>query len=453
MNNVRINQIVQKRTRVTSKKGAIEIKFRSAFKNPLTDKRREIVSEWYEVKQNYDDNGKVVISNQLKSIVQRDMQNMANKLYQDISKQSLVSKQDMSFELVWNEWQENHSVKHRLAPKTIAGMQGRYKNHMLKYIPPDSLLNNISSDLIQTMLDDYYPKGNHKRIAQALKSDLSSLYKYAIKKKYVLENENPIQSVQIESKGLAEKIEQAKNDNVEAHYLEKDELKEVLDIVSQYNQQYARIFEFQALTGMRIGEVLGLKVVDFDFENKTVAIVRTRATHGGAPAVNYEGNVKNVQSYRTISLSDRAIELIHEELAENEHHIIGNPDYIDNGWVFTSKNHYKADYNGTPLHYSVLNNFLNSSETGKLSKRTGRPKKVGINIDERLSFNKHISTHIFRHTHISFLAEKGIPLEAIQERVGHRQGSKVTTSIYLHVTKSMKKDITHLIDNLTSDNF
>ena len=60
MNNVRINQIVQKRTRVTSKKGAIEIKFRSAFKNPLTDKRREIVSEWYEVKQNYDDNGKVV---------------------------------------------------------------------------------------------------------------------------------------------------------------------------------------------------------------------------------------------------------------------------------------------------------------------------------------------------------------------------------------------------------
>ena len=161
MNNVRINQIVQKRTRVTSKKGAIEIKFRSAFKNPLTDKRREIVSEWYEVKQNYDDNGKVVISNQLKSIVQRDMQNMANKLYQDISKQSLVSKQDMSFELVWNEWQENHSVKHRLAPKTIAGMQGRYKNHMLKYIPPDSLLNNISSDLIQTMLDDYYPKGNH----------------------------------------------------------------------------------------------------------------------------------------------------------------------------------------------------------------------------------------------------------------------------------------------------
>ncbi|EGO5844824.1 site-specific integrase [Enterococcus faecalis] len=450
MKNVKINQIVQKRTRKSSKKGTIEIKFRSAFKNPLTNKRREIVSDWYEVKEVYDNTGKVIISNQIKSIVQRDMQNIANQLYQDISKQPLVSKQDITFELVWNEWQENHSVKNRLAPKTIAGMQGRYKNHMLKYIPPDSLLNNISSELVQSMLDDYYPKGNHKRIAQSLKSDLSSLYKFAVKRKYILIEENPIPNVQIESKSLEEKIQQLKNSNIESHYLEKDELKEVLNIVKMYNQQYARIFEFQALSGMRIGEILGLKVEDFDFENKTVAIVRTRATHGGAPAVNYEGNVKNVQSYRTILLSDRAIELVRDELVENEHHIIGNPDYVDNGWVFTSKNHYKADYNGTPLHYSVLNSFLNSSETGKLSKRTGRPKKVGINIDKRLSFNKHISTHIFRHTHISFLAEQGVPLEAIQERVGHNSGSRVT-SIYLHVTKSMKKDITHLIDNLTNN--
>ncbi len=213
-----------------------------------------------------------------------------------------------------------------------------------------------------------------------------------------------------------------------------------------YNQQYARIFEFQALTGIRIGEVLGLKNLDFDFESKTVAIVRTRATHGGVPAINYEGNVKNIQSYRTISLSDRSINLVRKELTENEHHIIGNPDYLDNGWVFTSKNHYKSDYNDTPLHYSVLNNFLNSSETGKLSKRTGRPKKVRISIDKQLSFNKHIS----RHTHISFLAEQDVLLEAIQERVGHNLDTRAT-SIHLHVTMSMKKDITHLIDNLTSD--
>lgn len=46
-----------------------------------------------------------------------------------------------------------------------------------------------------------------------------------------------------------------------------------------------------------------------------------------------------------------------------------NPDYKDNGWIFTSKSRHKPDYNGTPLHYSVLNNFLNSPENGKLNRK------------------------------------------------------------------------------------
>lgn len=452
MNNVKISNITQKSTRASSRAGFLEIKFRSSFKNPLTGKRREFLSDWYLAKENFDSSGKVIISNQLRSVIQRNMQDLANQFYQEITKSSLISKADITFEITWNEWHNDRIIKKKVAPKTLAGESGRYRNHISKYIPSDSLLTNIKSELVQSMIDDYYPLGNQKRIAQSLKSDLSSLFKFAIKKNYILPEQNPITYVQVDTKGLSEKLEQIKNNNVDAHYLEKDELKEVLDIVRMYNQQYARIFEFQALTGMRIGEVLGLKNIDFDFEKKTVAIVRTRATHGGAPAENYEGNAKNVQSYRTISLSNRAIELVQEEMAENEHHIRGNDDYIDNGWLFTSKNRYKADYNGTPLHYSVLNSFLNSSETGKKSKRTGRTKKVGINIDERLSFNKHISTHIFRHTHVSFLAEKGVPLEAIQERVGHTSGSRVT-SIYLHVTKNMKKDITHLIDNLTNEEY
>ena len=53
-----------------------------------------------------------------------------------------------------------------------------------------------------------------------------------------------------------------------------------------------------------------------------------------------------------------------------------------------------------------------------------------------------------RYTHISFLAEQGVPLEAIQDRVGHNRGSRVT-NIYLHVTQKTKDTITPLIDSLT----
>ena len=91
------------------------------------------------------------------------------------------------------------------------------------------------------------------------------------------------------------------------------------------------------------------------------------------------------------------------------------------------------------MHYSVLNNFLNSAENGKLNKNC-KPRRVGIDIDKKISFNKHISTHIFHHTYISFLAEQGIPLEAIQDRVGHTRGSRVA-DIYLHVTKKQKIEL------------
>lgn len=449
MSNIDMGNVTFKQARKVPKKGYLEVKYRIYTKHPLTQKRWEIVSKWYLTSESYSDNGKVKISPQLQGTIRRELQEKLNHFHQKFTLSTISSKEGITLNRVWNEWEDDRITKKKVAPKTLAGEQGRFRNHILKYLPADSLLQNITTDVIQKMIDQFYPLGNHKRIAQALKSDLNSVYTFAIKRNYIKPEQNPMPYVQIENKGLEERIKELESKKIEDSYLEKDELVEVLAIVNQHNRQYTRIFEFQSLTGMRIGEVLGLKVADIDFQNKLAYVRRTRATHGGANKSNYEGNVKNEQSYRTVELSQKALELLQEEIEENNHHIAGNPNYQDKGWIFTSKNHYKAMYNGIPLHYSVLNSFLNSSETGKKTK-TGHIKKVGINIDQRISFNKHISTHIFRHTHISFLAEKKIPLEAIQERVGHTKGSKVT-QIYLHVTKNMKKDITLVIDSLTDD--
>lgn len=58
-----------------------------------------------------------------------------------------------------------------------------------------------------------------------------------------------------------------------------------------------------------------------------------------------------------------------------------------------------------------------------------------------------MSTHIFRHTHISKLAELGVPLYVIQQRVGHAN-SKITRQIYLHVTDEAIKKETPKLDKL-----
>ncbi|KAA8711097.1 site-specific integrase [Lactococcus garvieae subsp. garvieae] len=447
MDNIKISNITIKSIKNNLKKGSKEVKFRSSFKNPLTNKRREFLSEWYTVNENYDDKGNLKISSQLQSIVKRDMQNLANTLYQDISKVQLISKDNLTIEKIWSDWHNDRVIKKKVAPKTLAGEVGRFNNHITRFIPRNSILKNIRFELIQSLLDDLYPLGNHKRVAQAIKSDLNSIYTFAIKKNYILPEQNPMPYISVEEKGLSEQIKQLENNNIKNHYLEKEELHEVLSIVREHNQQYARILEFQVLTGMRIGEALGLKRSEISFGSQLATIKRTRATHGGASKEDYEGDVKNKQSYRTIKLSAKALLLLQEELEINQHHIIGNPDYKDKGWIFTSKSSNKSDYNGTPLHYSVINNFLNSSETGKITK-TGHVKKVGINIDNRLSFNKHISTHIFRHTFVSHMAEQGVPLIAVQRYIGHKSGSKITEEIYTHITKKMSDTITESIDSL-----
>ena len=53
--------------------------------------------------------------------------------------------------------------------------------------------------------------------------------------------------------------------------------------------------------------------------------------------------------------------------------------------------------------------------------------------------NQDLTPHSLRHTHVSLLAEAGVSLPDIMDRLGH--GDDDTTKlIYLHVTKKKKKE-------------
>jgi integrase len=63
----------------------------------------------------------------------------------------------------------------------------------------------------------------------------------------------------------------------------------------------------------------------------------------------------------------------------------------------------------------------------------------------------NLTPHSLRHTHTSLLAEAGTSLEQIMERLGHTD-DKTTKQVYLHMTKTMKKEASHkfakLMENL-----
>lgn len=64
--------------------------------------------------------------------------------------------------------------------------------------------------------------------------------------------------------------------------------------------------------------------------------------------------------------------------------------------------------------------------------------------------NKQFRTYILRHTHISLLAEAGVDLNFIMNRVGHKN-SDTTTKIYLHVTSGMRANASEKMHAKFSD--
>lgn len=58
-----------------------------------------------------------------------------------------------------------------------------------------------------------------------------------------------------------------------------------------------------------------------------------------------------------------------------------------------------------------------------------------------------LTPHSLRHTHTSLLAEAGVGLEEIMQRLGHIDDD-TTRRVYLHVTKQMKKEAAKKFDDL-----
>jgi len=54
--------------------------------------------------------------------------------------------------------------------------------------------------------------------------------------------------------------------------------------------------------------------------------------------------------------------------------------------------------------------------------------------------NEQFTPHSLRHTHTSLLAEAGIGLHEIMERLGHKDGD-TTKNMYMHATKTKKKKL------------
>ena len=159
-----------------------------------------------------------------------------------------------------------------------------------------------------------------------------------------------------------------------------------------------------AFTGMRRGEVVGLKWSDLDRTAKRLSISRTLQNLAGNPV---EFDVKTRTSRRCIDLDAGTITILRhwqQRLSRD-----GLPHGADD-WMFLN----------------TSGRFLNPESVSQLFHR----------IVKRTPALPRIRFHDLRHTHASLLIMAGVPVKVVSERLGHSH-SAFTMHTYQHLVPGM----------------
>lgn len=171
-------------------------------------------------------------------------------------------------------------------------------------------------------------------------------------------------------------------------------------------------------TGMRKGELCGLKWEDVDLDNRLISVRRTLIKAGPDPVM---GTPKTGRG-RAITVSSGLARLLARHKAEqNEQRLRLGAMYHNHGFVF-------AKETGDPLQ---MNNF-GQREFTQLIEASGVKK---------------IRFHDLRHTCATLLLAHGTNPKIVQERLGHSNIS-MTLDRYSHVTPTMQREAAQVMGDI-----
>lgn len=227
------------------------------------------------------------------------------------------------------------------------------------------------------------------------------------------------------------------------HALTIDEQKIFLEFMDGHPVwgRYHSIFQVMVGTGLRVGELAGLRWEDVDFEKRSInvnhGIVSVKAADGKKEHIEVS-DPKTDCSVRNVPITDRVLDAFKEEFRYAESRgfpnceIDGFTDFIftkQNGTVYTSVRLDKA-----------LSDIVESYNK----------QEIGIaEIEERDPvLLPKFSNHILRHTFCTRLCERDVNIKTIQTVMGHKN-IKITMDIYAEVSnEKVQSDIEKLAREL-----
>jgi integrase len=170
------------------------------------------------------------------------------------------------------------------------------------------------------------------------------------------------------------------------------------------------LYYIELATGLRRGELLGLKWEDIDLEHGNLRVQRQLCRLNGEVV---EAPLKTKNSYRNISLGQDAVEI----LTEQKRKLNGTSDY-----VFPSPS-------GGPISPDSVLHMLH-----RVLKRAGLQK---------------VRFHDLRHTFATLALQNGVDIKTVSGMLGHYSAG-FTLDTYAHVTTAAQREAAKTMANVLS---
>lgn len=208
------------------------------------------------------------------------------------------------------------------------------------------------------------------------------------------------------------RAEPPKSNEVSVNYLEEDDVKRLLAALHDVPPQYSAMVQLGLFTGMRRGEICGLRWSDIDFNASTISVNRT------VEYIPHEGLIftapKTKASNRTFKVGANCMDMLREyQLYQKAERLrvgsmwartvqVENGKTVQNDLLFTS-------WDGTPFDLERLTTWF--------------PHFLRAHDLPAVHF------HSLRHTYASLMIAAHVPITTVSGRLGHAQTS-TTTDIY-----------------------
>ena len=181
---------------------------------------------------------------------------------------------------------------------------------------------------------------------------------------------------------------------------------EARKIITLAPEPYRTMFAIAAMTGLRVGEVLGLQKADLDFDRRTIHVQRS-AWHGQIQTV------KSKASQAPVAMADALATILKEYLATWK----ANPE----GFLFLNRR--RRPFNATKVVQLGLWPLLDKLKI----------KRAGM--------------HAFRHCHASLLMDVGANPTVTRDQMRHSD-ARITLGVYSHMIGDAQRDAVDKVGEL-----